>query len=126
MNRVLPCFNLTSPTSICKSVVSFGLLNCNLTQPAGATGILSRFPFGSGNGSNLTFTASVPYLPLDVISAFISGAIQDSGWSYSKNGQQVTLTFVAPPANGVAVTADVAYSQAGFFDDLDSFAFFAH
>jgi hypothetical protein len=92
------------------------LINCGLTQAGGSVGQLTGMSIGSGDGTTLDFTASVGYIPLAVENVYINGVAQFTGWGYTFSGDNVLINFVSAPGLYASITADVSYSQSGWFD----------
>lgn len=74
---------------------------------------------GIGNGTATTFPLirsfggfiELALAPKTVSAVYINGVLQSSGWSVTGWGSASpgVLTFVSPPANGAAITADFSY-----------------
>jgi hypothetical protein len=102
------------------------MINCGLSNPGPFFGTLPAYAMGTGDGTTNQFTQTIAYIPVAVTAVYIDGGAVPSGWGYSLNGDQVTVNFVIAPgaaayAGGPAtptgtITADITYSQSGWFD----------
>jgi len=89
---------------------------CGLSQPGGSIGTLSAHSVGTGDGATQDFTAAVGYIPLAVDAVYLNGVAQTTGWGFTFSGNNAQISFIVAPASGVAITADIGYSQSGWFD----------
>jgi len=90
---------------------------CGLTQAGAVNGTLTGYGMGAGDGSATSFTKNLSVIPTAVTAVRVNGAPAASGkWSYLLVNQQVTVMLSNVPASGASVTADIAYSQSGYFD----------
>jgi uncharacterized protein (TIGR02217 family) len=82
-------------------------------------------PLGTGDGSTATFAFAVslggyalaPANVVAVSAVYLDGVAQAGGYTVNAEPMAPSLTFVTPPAVGVAVTADFHWSFLCRFDD---------
>jgi len=92
-------------------------LVCGLTQAGAVSGTLSGYGMGTGDSSATSFTKNLSVIPTSVTAVRVNGVPVAAGkWSYLVVNQQVTVMLSNVPASGSSVTADIAYSQSGYFD----------
>ena len=92
------------------------LINCGLTQLGGSFGTFTGVAFGTGDGSTGSFSEYVTAFPVEVSAVYFNRVSQPNGWGYTMAGLDVTINFPSAVPTGVVITADVVYSQSGWFD----------
>ena len=89
---------------------------CGLSQAGPATGSVSGQNIGTGDGNNVLFSAAVTYIPTIVTAVYLDGQAIESGWTGYFTGFTINVALTTAPADGVVVTANFDYAQAGYFE----------